>query len=265
MLFFCIGHVTPAFNPPVDYCLLSPMEIQSKKNIVIPDDALGANFDGRVISEYLQLFCLSELLSHLNSEDLIYIFQYRKFVSLETSLPVSSNLSYARHASPERSTTAFPKAPDLMEKKSTLITGEFVNVGSIALQYSKCHHPEDFCGFVVSMSRSGSFDDQFIDKFINSEVLLPAPSLGLTTIGRFRSQMTVLRGAWSFFANGFYRERHGYQRRVGGFLLERLHSFIIETEFRSSAENQCSQGVQVVVSDTPFIQANPFDAVSCGL
>jgi hypothetical protein len=42
MLFFCIGHVTPAFNPPVDYCLLSPMEIQSKKNIVIPDDAPAA-------------------------------------------------------------------------------------------------------------------------------------------------------------------------------------------------------------------------------
>jgi len=43
----------------------------------------------------------------------------------------------------------------------------------------------------------------------------------------FLQHMQVLRAAWSAYAEGAHVPREGYQMRVGGYLLERLHSHLL--------------------------------------
>ena len=101
---------------------------------------------------------------------------------------------------------------------------------SIAHQYSSAHLVEDFSKFILSLNSLNGFNEKHCENFINCEILFPAPSLGITRVDIFLKHMAILKLAWEHFSNHFSISRDGYQRRVGGFLLERLHSFLLYEE-----------------------------------
>ena len=85
-------------------------------------------------------------------------------------------------------------------------------------------------------------------------MLIPAPSLGVTRVDIFLKHMNLLTLAWKHFSNHFSIFRDGYQRRLGGFLLERLHSFLIYEEINVKQNFVAFQGSQIVISDSLIIE-----------
>jgi hypothetical protein len=63
------------------------------------------------------------------------------------------------------------------------------------------------------------------------------------------SDLLKMRAVWSHFFKHFFTPRPGYQRRVGGFLLERLHSFLILQRLSQSVGYPIDFGYQFVVSE----------------
>jgi hypothetical protein len=66
----------------------------------------------------------------------------------------------------------------------------------------------------------------------------------------FHEHMKILQEAWLLFAKKFYVPRLGYQRRVGGFLLERLHSFLLYEIFFPNIKMPVVEANQIIVSDS---------------
>lgn len=249
---YCIGHRPPVFQPPFPYTHVTPVACAPGPALVVPDDAFGPMLHGTILSEYTQLFGLAE---HGLREplDAVYLFQYRKFISLVPGGQVSPNQPYARAAPAEEAERLFPGPDDLARLGAGVLIGPAVRVRSIADQYARHHPVEDYAAFCAALASMQAFGSRRLAGFINGQVLLPAPSLGLFPLDLFLSHMQVLREAWETFAPRYYVARDGYQRRVGGFLLERLHSFLL-TEAIAAGAMRPVQGHQMIVSDTAIIE-----------
>jgi hypothetical protein len=64
--------------------------------------------------------------------------------------------------------------------------------------------------------------------------------------------MATLQSVWELFYHTSYEKRDGYQRRVGGFLLERLHSFLIYERLKENPQQFISGHQYVVVAAGDF-------------
>ena len=249
---FCIGHRPPDFQPPHPFVHVSPVPSPCAKALLIPDCSLGERLDGRILSEYTQLFGLTEsdALADLES---VYIFQYRKFLALMPGSQVAANIPYGYAASATEAEELFPAPEQLSRLRSNLLIGPSMRIRSLAHQYTRHHLVEDFAAFSAALSTLPSFGPQRVARFISADVLVPAPSLGLFRLSLFLDHLRALREAWHAFASSYFVPREGYQRRVGGFLLERLHSFLL-VESISAGAIQPMQGHQIIVSPTPTIR-----------
>ena len=229
MMIFCVGHKPPLFNPKISYTYVSTRVDMSREinTLHIPDNKFGEKFHGCILSEYTQLFGLAEFLKDSPSSEKIYIFQYRKFISLRPGVHLSSNQPYSYACSPAEGRALFPTKDDLLGVGDKLLLGPAIRLRSLAHQYSIVHLVEDFCKFILTINSLSEFDQKRCENFINCEIMIPAPSLGLTNVGLFLKHMEILRLAWEHYSTHFSISREGYQRRVGGFLLERLHSFLL--------------------------------------
>jgi len=250
--YFCIGHLAPSFQPRQAFTFVSSEATADDKAVVIPDDSLGPLIDGKAISEYNQLFGLSTLPQITQTPSRLFLFQYRKFLALSPGRERAANISYAYTATPLEAPAFFPDHAKLLSLEPAILVGHPISVHSLAHQYAAYHHVEDFCGLCAALSEIESFDSKRIAAFINCTILIPAPSLGLFDPDVFVQQMQVLRNAWEVFAATFYHERTGYQRRVGGFLLERLHSFLI-TEQLSKSDTVAVAGHQIIVAAGSYV------------
>lgn len=251
--FYCIGHVPPAFSIPQDFTYVGPIAWnKASKTIVIPDESLGEAFNGKFLSEYTQLIGLADILGPQHSES-IYIFQYRKFISLRTGTRQSTNIPYAYASSTDEAEKLFPTISELSNLQSEIMIGPAIKIRSTAENYSKYHLVEDFAAFCHSLGTLGILSKSEVSRFINCGLLIPAPSLGVYPYKLFYDHMQVLRKAWASFHEQHFVPRESYQRRVGGFLLERLHSFlIIDTLQREQLK--LHQGHQIIISDTSEIR-----------
>ena len=248
---FCIGHRPPDFQPHHPFVHVSPVPSPCAKALLIPDGSLGERWDGRILSEYTQLFGLAESGALADVES-VYIFQYRKFLALTPGPQVAANIPYSYAASAAEAEGLFPAPEELSRLGSSLLIGQAIRIRSLAHQYA-CHHlVEDFAAFSAALSTLPAYGPQRVARFIAGGVLVPAPSLGLFPLALFLDQLRALREAWHAFAANFYVSREGYQRRVGGFLLERLHSFLL-VEAIAAGAIQPVQGHQIIVSPTPTI------------
>lgn len=252
MKFYCVSHKPPTFQTVEKFTLCSSRDHGYENQITIPDDFYGEKFHGDILSEYTQLFGLADYLNkNENQDERIYIFQYRKFITIKSARQVSSNVPYLHAYSPIEAPIYFPAVVSLSELPGLLI-GPVVKFKSVAHQYAKTHLIEDYCKFMCSLSFSDEFNVERCGNFADCKFLIPAPSLGITQVGLFISQMNTLRRIWSHFYKFFYNQRHGYQRRVGGFLLERLHSFLVIEEINKNI-HKYSVGKQIVVSNSLHI------------
>lgn len=253
MKLFCVGHKPPVFAPRAEFTHVSPFVYPDLTQIIVKDDTYGENFHGSILSEYTQLFGLADHLENAPEDELFYIFQYRKFISLRPGNNKAINVSYAYACPQEEANALFPSQTELASTGERLLTGPAVKLRSLAHDYSLRHLAEDFAAFSISLSTVDGFDALRCKTFINCEVLIPAPSLGTSRVDIFLRHVKIMRAAWGHFSENFLVNRADYQRRVGGFLLERLHSFLLY-ETITSKTIAASRGVQIVVSDSPSIK-----------
>jgi len=254
MRFFCVSHRPPAFDPGTRFTMVSPAPGGGADAIAVADDFLGDRFHGDILSEYVQLFGLARHLAGAEAEARICIFQYRKFLALGPGARRSTNMAYAFASPAEEAAALFPGPRTLGTLRQSLMVGPALAVRSLAGQYGDCHRAEDFVAFVLSLSQIEGFDLERCARFAGCPVLFPAPSLGIHRIGDFRRDMAVLERVWGDHAGRFpVRRRKGYQRRVGGFLLERLHSFLLQERLLRQEES-CFFASQIVVSDSTAVR-----------
>lgn len=252
--YFCIGHLKPAFDVPEFFVHVSPHAYSGDNVLLIPDDCLGDAFNGRFLSEYAQLFGLLAHVAHLPEEHELYLFQYRKFICIEQPSRPAQNVPNIYSSMPEEARKKFPSRECLKNLSGKRLIGSVYHFGeqSYAINYATYHRIEDFCAFCVSLAAQPGFDELRCREFINCNMLFAAPSLGLISVGKFRAHMNVLMNTWKHFHRYYYVERPDYQRRVGGFLLERLHSFLIYEEV-IKAGLPSAQGFTTIVSDSDFV------------
>jgi hypothetical protein len=236
------------------YTHVSPVVYPGINQLIIPDDIYGEKFHGSILSEYTQLFGLAEFLKDSSSSEKLYIFQYRKFISFRPGASVSANVPFVYACSLDECGTLFPTKDEFSRLGNRLLSGPMVKIRSIAHQYSSYHLVEDFCKFILSLNSLNGFDEKHCENFINCEILFPAPSLGVTRVDIFLKHMAILKLAWEHFSNHFSISRDGYQRRIGGFLLERLHSFLLYEEIIVKKNYAAFQGNQIVISDSLIIE-----------
>jgi hypothetical protein len=253
MNLYCVGHKPPLFFPNRSFKLVSPSFFSGFDQLIIGEDALGENFHGEILSEYTQLFGLAEYLKNHHKNEKFYIYQYRKFISFCQSTQLSANQAWSHVSSPSEAASLFPSSEELLGLEGHLFVGPALHVRSLADQYSTNHLIEDFIKFILSLSTLNSFNSKRCQEFIDCEILFPAPSLGVTQVDVFLRHMAILKMTWEHFYNNFYKPRDGYQRRVGGFLLERLHSFLIFQDINVYECIKATHGFQIVISDSPWI------------
>ncbi|MES2494824.1 MAG: hypothetical protein V4618_01800 [Pseudomonadota bacterium] len=252
--FYCIGHKAPAFTPGCDYLHISPNRFDHLNQMLVPDDALGEKNHGSILSEYTQLMALYEILKDSDPEGYFYMFQYRKFLALKPGGRTSPNMPYAYACKAEEADRIFPSPEEVGALHGSLMATPQLSIQSMANNYSRYHLAEDFAAFVISLKSTGHFDDKRCMQFINCNILYPSSSLGLHKIGIFVRHMTIMIAAWSHFADNFHVRRDGFQRRSGGFLLERLQGFLMYEELVAQQSIRAATSHLIIVSDTTTVQ-----------
>lgn len=253
MLVYCIGHKAPRFHPPVNFTYVSPIGQGIEGEIVIPDDWLGSEFYGDTLSEYAQLFGLADRLKDCRAGESILLFQYRKFLALTNAGTKSANLPYASVCSAAEASQAFPAEASFAEIGDSVLLGPAIKIDSMARNYASYHVADDFAALCISMRDSGEFTLAQCRKFIETDILFPAPSIGIFHVDLYVDHMEKLERVWKHYAANFFTRREGYQRRVGGFLMERLHSFLI-TQDISLGLFRFVQGHQLIISESTEVQ-----------
>jgi len=225
---YCIGHTTPIFSPPIPFEMLSPFSLGVPGEIVIADDRFGPEVDGANLAEYSQLFGLYELLlsGDVVADDL-FLFQYRKFLSPNIGgLP--SQAPWVKVLSPEDSGPVFPTVEQLEATNSRVIVGSMFNLGeSISSNYARVHVIEDLVMFSAACARNKYLTPEDIKAFATLRGIIPSPALCFIKTDLFIKIMEILLETWNEFVAHYHIKRDGYQRRVMGYLLERLHSYLL--------------------------------------
>jgi hypothetical protein len=88
-----------------------------------------------------------------------------------------------------------------------------------------------------------------VRSFTAFQGLIPSPALCLVDTPLFLRHMRVLRSAWKIFARHAAVAREGYQRRVAGYLLERLHSHLLCQALLDGSQPAVAIGHRYVVLD----------------
>ena len=85
--------------------------------------------------------------------------------------------------------------------------------------------------------------------------LIPAPSNGVFPIKYLIEHLIKLEACARAFVHGGYQPRDAYQRRVIGFCLERLHSYLLLASLSKLKINfNEAAGQQIVVSETDAVK-----------
>jgi hypothetical protein len=254
--YFCIGHELPSFEPVVDYLFISPKVVNEKKFLHVPDLSLGESFNGKFLSEYTQLIALSNYLQELdvNPTDSVFIFQYRKFIALNhQGLSLDPHLFWTYLVNPKLANQYLPNQTQLALLDEKTITGPVLKIRSIVHNYAANHFIEDFSTFVLAM-RETIFTAKECNQFSQSNLFIPAPSMGLFKVKFFIELIQQLTKVWKFFYENYYIERYEYQRRVGGFLLERLNSYLITEALTQQTAHHHLSGYQLTVTEESYVR-----------
>jgi len=225
---YCVGHTKPLFEPPVAYEMLCPQSLGMPGEIVIDDNRFGPTIDGTSLAEYSQLFGLSELLSagDIVADDL-YLFQYRKFLS-PNSGGAASTASWVRVLGPEEGARIFPTLEQLKALSARVVVGSLLDLTeSISSNYARVHVIDDLVLFAAACARNSQLSASDIKSFATFGGMIPSPALCFIRTELFIKIMEILKETWNEYYRNYHIVREGYQRRVAGYLLERLHSHLL--------------------------------------
>jgi hypothetical protein len=246
---FCIGHVPPVFDPGLPYTMLTPRALGMPGEIVLADNRFGPHVNGAAAAEYSQLFGLQDLLEAGDVvADRLYLFQYRKFVGLRAGgLPATS--PWLNIVPPDQVHQLMPTLESLAAVQMPVVVGSLYPLGStIARNYALVHEIEDLVTFAACLPAAG-MDAGAVRRFVSFAGLLPSPALSLVDTPVFLGHMRTLRAAWTAYTQGGDVRREGYQMRVAGYLLERLHSQLLCQGLTDGTQPKVGLGHRFVVMD----------------
>lgn len=228
----CISHAPLRFTPPVAYEFISPIAIPGVDSEIIPDDILGPGYDGRVLSEYLQLFVLADRWR--GSEDFIHLFQYRRYVTPNQPAGLYSMTDGNVRVPDELAPLMVPAA----ERLSAVDRPTFGSImkWSVAGQFGRFHPIEDLVNVARAAALCGALTQAEAEEFYNAQLFIPSPTIGIYPAAMLVEHLDLMRQVWDYFRAHFYVPREGYQRRIGGFLMERLQSYLILRHFDRNRE-----------------------------
>jgi hypothetical protein len=244
---FCVGHAPPVFLPPLPYTMLCPAPLGLPGERVLADDRFGAGLDGATLAEYSQLFGLADLLEAGDiAADRLYLFQYRKFLGLKPG-GSEANAPWLRVLRPDAAALHFPAHDELAALPQPVLVGPLQPLGgTVAANYAEVHVSDDFALFTAALAACGCALDS-IRRFVTQPGMIPSPALTLVDAGLFVRQMHTLREAWRRFQSELAVPREGYQRRVAGYLLERLHGHLLCEGLRDGTQPEIGIGHRFVV------------------
>ena len=225
---FCVGHVPPLFEPGIEYTMLCPAPLGMPNELVIEDNRFGLSVDGTSLAEYSQLFGLYELISAGDVvADQLFLFQYRKYLS-----PINGGLESAspwvRVVRTKDADQLFPSLGMIEEIAATVVIGSLFNLSeSTAGNYAMVHVIDDFVMFMAACATSPYLTPEDIREFATFRGLIPSPAVCYVETAVFLKIMKILKQVCEEYLRNYHIKREGYQRRVAGYLLERLHSYLL--------------------------------------
>src|SRR5690349_9745609 len=141
---YCIGHRPLLFEPGQEFRWVARERLDDRETLLVPDDHFGPAYDGRVLSEHKQLFGLADHLASADPAEQLFLFQYRKFVTLRRGSARSTNRKFAFAASPVEAARLFPTANDLARSNGRTLVGPRLSIGSLTQEYARAHVATDF-------------------------------------------------------------------------------------------------------------------------
>jgi hypothetical protein len=234
--------------------MVAPRLIAGAGRLAIVDDGLfGAN--GSSLSEYVQLLWIMDHLREIASHcAYIRIFHYRRLVAREEPKVGrrSLNLPWATVIN-EYELGAFDTSFDRISSQE-LFNTPVRFLGGMIGQYAANHVLEDLLNFASFLMEQGIFDSTETARFLAEEYHIPSCNIGVFTRETYLSIFGVLQRAAQFVNSHRFIARPGYQRRSVGFLLERLHSYIIFRRIEAGA-SLANFGHNLVISDGTLVSA----------
>ena len=247
---YCIGHTLPLFKPSVPFEMLCPSSLGIRNEVVIDDHRFGPTVDGSSLAEYSQLFGLHDkLLSGDIVADELYLFQYRKFLSpmyggLESVSP------WIRVLTPEIVSGIFPSEEHLVTFRTRLAVGSLFGLGnSISGNYALVHVIDDLVMFSAACAASGFLTPKDISSLATLRGIIPSPAVCYINAELFVRIMDILKSVWNNYYPHYQIVRTGYQRRVAGYLMERLHSLLLCKWLMDNSEPDIRVWHRYVVTD----------------
>lgn len=225
---YCIGHVPPIFTPTIEYSMLCPKPLGTANELVVDDNRFGPNVDGGTLAEYSQLFALSEMLQSgdIVADDL-FLFQYRKFLSPNEG-GLQAVAPWVKVVPSADAGRIFPSPEQLDSVQNRIIVGSIFELGaSISSNYALVHVIDDLVMFSAACASCPDLTPQDIRSLASLRGIIPSPALCYTRVESFVRVMTILKQVWDEFSKHYFVKREGYQRRVAGYLFERLHSVLL--------------------------------------
>jgi hypothetical protein len=246
ILKLCFGHLPPLFDCSGFIFVTSSHEAALSfkgESIVLPDDLSHTRgYDGGVISEYQQIFELHPYIEACASSfDYLHITQYRKFISNIPGRRLSAHMPHLYTCTPNEANNLHGLLSiPLAEREGdlpSLMCGHYLKLkGTYADQYSRLHVLEDYIKFLYSVDKVCGFDSTTFKLMAETNTFFPTPSLGLMPVKFYSETINTLIKVWNHFVEEHLLVPRGdYQRRVGGFLLERLHSLLYLNAVYSSS------------------------------
>ena len=250
----CFGHVPPHFSvTDSSLIFLSENDIGVANSWVFGEKYPDLMRHGYTLSEYSALFALCRRLREEGKEPRrLILTQYRKFVTKRNIGTIAANMPYVN--------TIPGNGLTLARNDFDPLSGNFLVSRPIDLkmsvldQYSKVHILKDLLAFVSDSIGREVINNAEAKNMLDSRFLIPAPALGCYEGKSFMEIFTVLEQAATYFLTRSYQPRSGYQRRVLGFCLERLHSYLLLKRLGFPNLRTENFGYQIVVSETPKVQ-----------
>ena len=248
----CVGHLAfPSdFRNYVDL-MIAPCIINDREHVRVVDDNYFGEY-GSSLSEYSQLLWLYDQFDAIIGEyDYVRILQYRKFVARRQIGEPSSNQGWARWIRENQ-------LRDCPEEFSRFSTSELFNTAftlgeGILYHYATYHVLSDFINFSKFLLDYEILDSQEVARFMTGSILIPASSMGVFRRETLREILAPLRRAAEFIKTPYFVPRTDYQRRVLGFLLERLNSYLILSRIDADL-SEGNFGHHTILSDGPIIE-----------
>jgi hypothetical protein len=246
----CLGHVSfpRDFIRHVDL-MLSPRVVAVPSHAIVVDDGYFGDH-GSALSEYVQLLWLYDHFdSIVDDYEFVRIFQYRRFVA-RARIGRRSNQNHIR----------WIKADELTHREkdfSRFSTTELFNQiykhrEGMLRQYESAHVLVDIVNFSKFLLEAEILDSQQVASFLSAPAIIPACNMGTFRAATLREILMTLRRAAEFLNTSYFTPRSGYQRRVVGFLLERLNSHLLLHRVRSGL-SKARLGHHILISDGPSV------------